>query len=218
MGRFLHKNERRVSVNRFDQEATGIIRTQQPRRLATLESDLAVPVLQAVAIGVAAGLAIGVLTLALGGWLADLRGGQLWAWAGRLAGVTSAVGSSGVLVWFVLDTRAALHRIERVTGRDLDRDGHVGTPPTTRITIQDPDRKRTRFADLPLEDARLASVASEVLGNGASWSRRSLGSVLSQNEYEQLSSEMLRAGLLRELPGRRRELTGSGRALLRRLV
>ena len=187
-------------------------------RAATLESDVAVPGAQAAMLGVAVGLGAGVIVLLLGGPVFGLRGADLWSWSGRIAGVVCVGTLAASLVLLVVDQRKLLWWAESVTGADLDRDGSTGKPPRTTIQVTDPTKRHMRLVDLPLSDDRLTNVAREVLANGAAFSRRGLAGVLSQHEYEQLSKAMLKGGLLVEMPDRTRELSGSGRALFRKLV
>jgi len=206
---------------RNEQQAIGefMTTTVTPARLASLESDVFVPVLQGVAIGLSVGILGGVVTLMLGGPIAELQGGLLWAWAGRLAGVSFALGLSGSVVAFVLGHRRAIWRRERRLGQDLDGDGYIGEPERVTIEIRDPDnKKQTRYVDLPVSLDELTAIAVAVLRNGKTFSRPGLRGVLSQGKYNRLAATMVKRGLARDLPGNRRELTGAGRAILRKML
>lgn len=197
-------------------EAEQLIRTTTPGRLAHLESDVFVPVLQAAAIAAAVGLASGVLVLLWIGPGRNLQGGALWSWAGRIAGTAAVLALAAATVGFVLGHRRALWRVEELIGRDIDGDRQVGQPPTvTRIELVEDQGKRRRYLALPIPDDKLHLVARACLWHGKAFSRRELGNVLSQGEYAKLSDAMLGGGLLRETPTGR-ELTASGRAVLRR--
>jgi len=124
--------------------------TVTPARLASLESDVFVPVLQGIAVGVSVGILGGVGTLLLGGPVAHLQGGVLWAWAGRLAGVSFALGLSGSVVAFVLGHRRAIWQRERRLGRDIDGDGYVGEPDTVRVEMVSDNGKHSKYTDLPV--------------------------------------------------------------------
>ena len=184
---------------------------RQPARRAEFGGDVLVPLTQGLITGVAAG--------AVGGLLSG-------SWTGAVvAGVCVFC-----ITWVTLliQTRAGLWIIERVTGQDLDHDGVVGeppqnethrshSPPTVRVELSQDDENghRLRWVELPVSDEKLQSVAREVLQNGASFSRPGLTGTLSQNEFHRLAGAMVKAGLLFDLPGNRRELSGAGRALLR---
>lgn len=205
-------------------EADQLIRTTTPGRLAGLESDVLVPVLQALAIAGAVGLLAGVVILLWVGPERDLEGGELWAFAGRIAGTAAALSLAATIVAFVLGHRRALYQVEEWIGRDLDGDRHVGqpeppAPSTVRVELIDAERggRRRRYVDLPVGDDKLHLVARLCLWHGRRFSRRELSDALSQSEYAKLSAAMLSAGLLRDT-ATGRELTPSGRAVLRRLM
>ena len=199
-------------------EAEQLIRTTTPGRLAHLESDVFVPVLQAAAIAAAVGLASGVLVLLWIGPGRNLQGGALWSWAGRIAGTAAVLALAAATVGFVLGHRRALWRVEELIGADLDGDRQVGEPEppkVTRIELVEDQGKHRRFVALPVPDDKLRLVARACLWHGKQFSRRELSRILSQGEYTKLADAMLGGGLLRETPTGR-ELTASGRAVLRR--
>ena len=199
-------------------EADQLIRTVTPGRLAQLESDVFVPGLQGVLVGASVGLAVGVGILLLGGPMADLQGRELWTWALRLAGVAAALSLAASVVGFVFGHRKALWKVEELLSTDLDGDHQVGKPElpsVTRIELVEDQGRHRRYLALPVSDAKLHLVARACLWHGKAFSRRELGNVLSQGEYAKLSAAMLGGGLLRETPTGR-ELTASGRAVLRR--
>jgi len=99
-------------------EAERLIRTVTPGRLAHLESDVFVPVLQAAAIAAAVGLASGVLVLLWIGPGRDLAGTALWSWSGRIAGTAAVLVLAASVIGFVLS-----HRRARAAQRDADRAG-----------------------------------------------------------------------------------------------
>jgi len=89
----------------------------EPARSASVESDVVVPLCQALGTGVFAGV--------VGGMISSLAG---WEQVG-LAGLATGAVASG-LVWLALvrDHNASLWKIEEIVGRDLDGDGVVGRP------------------------------------------------------------------------------------------
>lgn len=97
---------------------------EEPSRPANLVADLLVPFGQAVATGVLVG--------GLVAFVAARLGYRAWAelWAG-LALATSAA------AWLVLlgQTRRLLWAVERLTGRDLDKDGKTGKPAERLVIV-----------------------------------------------------------------------------------
>lgn len=177
-----------------------------------------VPVLQALSMGLAVGLGAGVVTLLLGGPIAGLQSAELWAWSGRIGGVGTALGASVSTVVFVLGHRRALWQRERWLDRDLDGDGVIGEPTRIRVELHDAVKQQTRYVDLPVSEDQLRAVAVAVLRNGKAFSRPGLRGVLSQGRYNRLAKVMVKRGLARDLPGNKRELTGAGRAILRKAL
>ena len=206
---------------RYETEAdAGFVTTTTPGRLAALEPDVWVPALQGALLGVAVGAGAGTVVLLLGGPVASLHGAGLWSWAGRIGGVLGVLTWAGLTLWFVLDHRKLLWWAESVTGADLDSDGETGKPSVVRVELERETGQRLRVVDLPVSDEKLYHVA-QALDSGAAFSRPSLVDdrrVLSQGEFHKLAKAMVKAGLARDLPGNVRELTGSGRSLMRRVL
>ena len=173
-------------------------------RPGDLRGDLVLPLGQALITGLAGGLIGGIL----GGW----------AWA-----AVAAVAAFG-LAWLVLlaQTRQGLSTVEWVTGQDPAED-HIINPgaPARSVRVELAEQHGgghvLRFLDLPVTEAKLGDVARAVLSDGASFSRDGLAKVLTQGEYRRLAAAMVKAGLLVDLPGNRRELSAAGRALLRQI-
>ena len=186
----------------------------QGARLASLESDVFVPVLQALAVGAAVGLAAGVLCLLL----TDGSGLALWAKAGRVAAAVGAISLAGTVVWFVLAGRAALWSKERVTDGYGQEDDTFVEPTMIRLEIHGDDKRKVHFVDLAISEDKLRAMAAAVLKNGKAFSRPALRGVLSQTEYNRVAKEMVRRGLARDLPGNKRELTAAGRAVLKKML
>ena len=206
---------------RHNAETAGgfVTTTTTPARLASLEGDVAVPVLQAIAVGLAVGLALLVGVLLLGGPVAGLEGRALWAWAGRVGGVGAVLSLAGAVLLFVAQHRRALWSRETRQGEDLD--GDAGEPETVRIELYDANKQQTRWIDLPVSDRKLREVARAVLWRRRNFSRPALcneAGILSQTEYHKLAAAMIKRGLLIELPGNQRELTAVGRSILRHFM
>ena len=184
----------------------------QGARLASLESDVFVPVLQALAVGAAVGLAAGVLCLLL----TDGSGLELWVKAGRVAAAVGAIATAMTTVWFVLAGRAALWSTERVT------DGYGGDetfvePTMVRVEVRGPDKRKVQLVDLAISEAKLRAMAA-ALHSGKPLSRAGMRGVLSQLESRKVIAEMVRRGLAVKLPGNKRELTAAGRAVMKRVL
>ena len=108
--------------------------------------------------------------------------------------------------------------------RDLGHDlGHdlgaedVGDPQVVRVELLGPSKSQIRYVDLPLSSPKLRNLAIAI-HNGKPFSRPGLTGILSQSEYNRVAKEMVRRGLARDLPGKRRELTAAGRAVLKKLL
>jgi hypothetical protein len=179
---------------------------QSPSREPTVGADVAVPLLQSLASGAMAGLALIAPTV---GWH--------WRWYVPLLG--ACLITVGAWLLLILDHRRLLWTVERWTGRDLDGDGQAGPPPkpkTVRVEVAERARghQTTRLADLPVSEELLTDVAIAVLRQGRGLSRGGLSHVLSDPAYRQLRRSMLEAGLARA-EGKQTELTPAGRAYLR---
>ena len=146
---------------RYETESdAGFVTTTQPGRGAALEPDVWVPALQGALLGAAVGLGAGVIVLLLGGPVVGLRGGELWSWAGRVAGTAGVLTWAGSTVWRVIDHRKLLWAVETTTGLDLDGDGKAGKPSTVRVQLEREQRgQRLRVVDLPVSDVQLYALA-----------------------------------------------------------
>jgi hypothetical protein len=83
------------------------VATPSPQR-ATLEGDVVVPMAQALGIAVVSALALGGALLLFGPVVADLHGGVLWSWAGRLAGGAFLVFLAGCTISFIRGHRRVI--------------------------------------------------------------------------------------------------------------
>ena len=186
------------------------------RRHAELESDVAVPILQALAIGLASALALAIAIILLGRPVAGLEGEEIWSWAGRLAGTVGGLAWAGCTVAFVLQHRRALQQAQPAPRPVAEsQESEESEPELTRIEYVDQDGQRSQYIDLPVGKDKLHRLARACLYHGRSFSRRDLSHVLSQGEYAKLAKVMIARGLARELPSGR-ELTPAGRAILRK--
>ena len=202
-GDWEHRKSSTVAMGKVLQSGNSYER-KAPARVGDLRSDLFLPLGQAIVTALVGTIVGGIL----GGWrLGIVVGGVMLATTWLL------------LLW---DHRRAMWVVEYVTGHDLDRDGTVGEPDPQRVRVELVENhragRRIRFLDLPITEAGLRDVAQAVVQDGAAFSRRGLSDVLSQNQYEQLARAMLAAGMLVDVGGNKRILSGSGRALLRRML
>lgn len=140
-----------------------------------------------------------------------------WPWWAPLV----VLGGGAAITWLMLLVRwqNLLWRIEEIIGIDLDGDKIPGYPAKQtpiQIEITDQNQKSIRFIDLPIADEQMQRIAI-AMSNGASFSRRGLAGVISDNDYRILSEVMINAGLLRwknDKPNQGGELTAAGRAVL----
>lgn len=179
---------------------------EAPSRQPTTQADVAVPLLQSLASGMMAGLALIAPTVA-------------WHWSWYVPVLGACLTMAGAWLLLILDHRRLLRTVERWIGEDLDRDGHIGEPePQRAVRVEVAERsrghQRTRLADLPVSDEALTDVAVAVLRQGENFSRGGLSNILSDPSYRQLRRSMLQAGLARA-EGKQTILTPAGRAYLR---
>jgi len=179
---------------------------RQPARVGDLRGDLILPMFQSL---VTAGAAAAIAAL---------------VWDLRAALVVGVVGAGATWALLLVDSRRSLWRIEtRFNAFDVDGDNVVGDrdpPRTVRVDLVDTDRphqSKWQFLELPLSEAKLVGVARHVEA-GQPFSREGMRRVVSQVEYKRLCAALVKGGLLARLPGNRTVLTGSGRALFRRVL
>lgn len=183
---------------------------ETPSRQPTTQADVAVPLLQALASGLMAGLALIAPTVA-------------WHWSWYVPLLGACLTMAGAWLLLILDHRKLLRTVERWIGEDLDRDGLIagseqdpGPQRAVRVEVAERSRghQRIRLAELPVSDEALTDVALAVLRQGGNFSRAGLSHVLSDPTYRQLRRSMLQAGLARA-EGKHTLLTPAGRAYLR---
>ncbi len=193
---------------------------RRPTRPATVASDVTVPLLQSSISGIVSGV----------------FGGAAGAMAGLphplLIGAMSGAAGLG-FSWIILlrEHRQALWEVERIIGRDIDGDGHIGRlvpkPEPVQVEVVQRDRlgrlRHMRWVNLPpfVTDDTLTGLAQAVLQNGRAFSRRKLDNVVSPEAYGPIKTAMLGGGLLRHRGKGEQagvELTGAGRAFLRQFI
>lgn len=186
--------------------------TRAPR----VESDVLVPFFQSAITGVVGGVVVGMGAGLVG------EGVRSFLWAGMGAGAAWGLG------WLVLlgEHRRGLWEVERLVGRRErgggGREGEVGKRPDVRVEVTERTDKgrllRMRWVDIPgVRDDELTAVAKAVDG-GATFSRRGLGDVLSEEKYGVLKGAMLGGDLLVHKgkgDSSGVELTRGGKAFLR---
>lgn len=186
-------------------------RRQTPARKPEVVSDVVVPGAQAAITGILAGIGGGLIA---GDWIAGLTIGGL---------VTG-----GAWFWFLGGSQKTIWLVESITGADLNGDGLAGQPATParqniRIELaqDEPGSAHRRLIDLPIDDNKARAMATALLNNGASFSRRGLAGILSDTEYSQTQTALLAAGLLRQRGEAKNsgfDITGKGKAVLRQLA
>ena len=192
---------------------------RKPQRSATLESDAVVPLVQSLASAAVAAIAGGAASAVTGLW-------RPWPVSGVFG-----VGALA-LSWLVLlrEHRGLLWDVERITGADLDGDGHAGRPievkpDTVRVEVLERERgnTRVRYVDVPLSDPELERLAAGVLERGVNFSRRSLADaeILEAERYSDVKDAMMGGDLLRYRGKGKHsglELSPAGRAFLRQYL
>ena len=206
------------------QDLAGVdIETKRPSRTPSIEGDLLVPLGQS--------LVTALLCGAVGGLVAMLLDFPMSPW--RFGAITGGVAL--VVAWLSLlgATRSLLWEIERISGRDFDGDHHAGPPPPEpaplRVevveTVEDVERWRIAKVPVPAGDpAKLQDFARGLLAgrpmSESEWTGS--GKPLSQRQFRAIRDELLACGLARwrdpDEPRQGAELTGAGRAVLRRVA
>jgi hypothetical protein len=181
----------------------------EPTRKPDVISDVAVPVLQSVAIGAASAIAA-----VIGAVVGLVPVGDVVLGAGLAAGIGFCASLWPNLMW----ARSSLWRTVSPIVPEPDR-----PVATTRIEVAELTDgggvQRMRILDVPVDDARLQMFAKAALEGQSLAVHRWAGTMFSRSEYEQLADELTRAGLLTAPRGSRpRQLTAAGRAILRRLA
>jgi hypothetical protein len=190
-------------------------RTKAPARAPTIESDVSVPLRQALIYGVFVSVPVGGLWFILGGEKPTIVFGMLLF-------LVSAV------AWHLnlKELRELLWRIEEWFDKDSAGDKQIGPPPQKPETVvaevveQGEDEggrfERYRYGDIAISRDKLRLVA-RVIDNGThSFSRDGLKELLTQAEYRKFAASLESMGLLVTLPNNHRELTVAGKAWLQK--
>jgi len=180
---------------------------ETPLAQPTIEGSVAVPALQSLLCGCAAGVLAVFPTVA---W--D------WPWWSPVA----AAGGTFALTWAVIltDTRKLLRKVETWIGADLDRDGHVGTPASVSVTIEEQKQhgRRLSYATFDASPAEVRRFAEAALGGRLTVH----GAGLSRHTFEGLRGEAVKRGLVcwKDQSAHRLglDLTRVGRAVFERLL
>jgi len=192
---------------------------RRPVRSATLQSDVAVPGLQALISGLAAGVCAGTGSALLQGP------------SPVIVGLSTAAGVAG-LTWLGLMRvhLALLWEIEKITGVNLNRDNVLGEPPPepqgpnlVQVEIKEKAGRIRRYVTVPLSDAELKRLAAAILTRRVEFSRRKLAAAdaLPGERYDEVLEAFNRGTLVRwkgKGPNSGVELTGAGRAFLRQYI
>jgi len=196
--------------------AASIDAVWKPVRVASLESDVAVPAAQTF------------ISALVGGLVASLGGGM----AGLHPLTPGLVGAAavGAITWYVLlnEHRASLWELSGSPAQQSeDKDEQVKRQykPEVRVEIVERDAssggvKRMRWLDLPIDDENLPALARYLTRNGI-LSRRAVADFVRPEQYQELIDVLLNAGLARlrgNDPRAGVELTPSGRAMFRSVV
>lgn len=186
---------------------------RQPARAASVESDVTVPLFQAMICGAI----VGILTLMGSIPLAIKNEWRWWVPPAATAGMATV---SWAVAWFVLlgAHRKLLWLVEEIIGQDLDEDGEVGDPSEVHVWVTEPDKKQACKVVLPLDEGTLRQVAKAHLGAGKPLSRRGLAGVLSDGKFRKLQEILLEKGWAiykGEGPNAGIELTKAGMAVFR---
>lgn len=168
--------------------------TQTPTGTArSLQADVAVPMAQAGFTGV-----VGAIVFAsLATWL-HFEGVLSWALAGF------ALGLAGVWALNLWQAHRLMWKVERVVGRDLDGDQHVGAPPDAgHLLLVNPDRARAQVAQSQAETARRVKTSDlltfwtrcHTVGTAQRAHGIDAGSGAALKRYEEMRDTLLRLGL-----------------------
>jgi len=164
-------------------------------------------------------LFVGVVFGVLAVWL---------GWRPHIPVLAAAI--SAALVWFVTlnDMRALLRRVEVWTGKDLDRDGHIGTQHTTSLNVRvEQDGRGPRDLFLRFEGVRPEQLhelfKGALRGDSLSESKwTGAGKLFSKPKFCDVRDALLDADLLRwqnkDAHAQGLSVTRSGKAVLARWV
>jgi hypothetical protein len=181
--------------------------------LFTAAAGVLLPMLQAVITGCLAGLAAWLYA-----WL--MKSPEAWKWgAGVAVGVAVLAWLSMLARWLNLTAP-----IERITRKDINRDGFIGAPPVVRVEVKSENGRQTQFAELPTSKEKMTDFARGVLDgtpiSEARWS--GAGALFSKSEFRAIRDLFIARGWARwvnsEFHEQGVELAPSGRAVMRQFA
>jgi len=193
---------------------------ESPAREPNIDSDVAVPALQAAVTGCAIGFITSGLTWAVLS--------QKWEHI-FILGCAAGLISFTYTWWQLLDDqRSLLRTVERYVGRDLDGDGVIGTqkPAAVRLEMYQDNgaysdvAKIAMFASLPVDEARFTTLIKGALsGQPLTQSRWTGGSgPFSRSEFDNVMAALEEANVVRWIDSNNhaqgRELTRPGKSAL----
>jgi len=195
----------------------------EPVREANKESDVYVPLFQALITGLFVALGLGLVVGVMGSY-------QSWPWWSGFA----AAGVSFVFVslwkWqdLLTDSRDLLRKVETIVARDLDGDGMIGQPQPApspepvkiEIVKEKTGARQTLFSDLPCNVPAFRSWAEAAIHDRSlaigTWT--GAGRPFSRSEYEQLMAIMEQAGIVSPPTSQGRKPRRPGRAALKQYL
>jgi len=185
----------------------------RPARNVTMQSDVSVPAVQSVITGLLVGIAAVAICFA-----ADSP------YTSKIS-LVCAIGA-GCITWFILSFQyhKLLWDTETITNHDLDGDGEIGQPTTTRIEVDitDDKRKRTVILNLEISQDKLVTFAKGILAGKSTSESTWVGKLFSPAEYNELRDELIARGLAewrnRDVPQQGWKLTLAGMAVFRKLT
>jgi len=198
---------------RFETEATEgawEVEERTPARPPTLESDVAVPLAQALATGVLLGGATGLV--------------GTWLQAPDPLALALGVGCGATVVTWGLVLRQVRDLLWQVRIPFAPEPTEEPERPVVRVELAHQGDRRVQYLDLPGDPERLAHLARRVLAGDPLSEARWTGKrgPFSKAEFQALRAELLRAGVVRwrnpGAPAQGVELTPAGRAVFRRLA
>jgi len=196
---------------RFETEITPWeVEERTPARPPTLESDVVVPLAQALATGVLLGGATGLV--------------GTWAQAPDPWALALGVGCGATVVTWGLMLRQVRDLLWQVRTALAPEPTEEPERPVVRVELAHQGDRRVQYLDLPGDPELLAHLARRVLAGDPLSEARWTGKrgPFSKAEFQTLRAELLRAGVVRwrnpGAPAQGLELTPAGRVVFRRLA
>ena len=142
----------------------------------------------------------------------------------KVFSVTTSVLAAGVWIILLWDSRQILWSVEKLIGRDFNRDGKVGRPPPINVEVitqsEEGKIKNIKYSQVPIgiTPTDLVNICDIVLTQGKAFSRSNLN-FISANNYSKLIKYLMSAGMMVYKNGKNKangvELTAAGRAFFR---